>query len=441
MLFEKDNYLSLLPQQETYFTEDDTCQGLYCQVAPSGRRTWVLRYTPPGAKQTEVRLGPCGTSTKGGRSITDARKLAADLRAGKLTPADFRLRAPKGGAKPLPLGVSTKQPRTILQVVAAYLESNHSKKWVEKTARDYNRMLQKYLVDQHGKRIAKDIRGGDAALILEAIEKDRTRGIFAGLAAAVWNYLSVLENLETKNPWEGHGVSQGSKKRSRVIEEHELPLFKKRLQDWKGEEKYKIAWQLFLETGLRHENVCHTRWEWVDLKHQWFKLPPDSYKRGERKGESLYIALTSHACDLLKRLHKITGDSLYLYPGKGAGRHAGKVGMPQSDFADQWTDFLAGTTYEDLWIHDLRRTLASRVSSLGYKPYAAQLLGHVGIESATDIYALTALTKLRDILEEACPHFRLGIAKAKPQKSKKTAQTTRLKGAVKVTKEISEAGE
>jgi integrase len=408
MLFKEDNYLSLLPQQETYFTEDDTCQGLYCQVAPTGRRTWVLRYTPPGSKQTEVRLGPCGTASKGGRSITEARKQAGDLKAGKLTPADFRIRAPKGGAKPLPLGVTTKKglSRTVLQIVAAYLESEHSAEWQPKTRKQYTQVLQQYLVEKIGTRIAKDIHGGDAALILGAIESARTKAIFSGKAEAVWDYLGVLENLVTRNPWVGHGVPQGTKNRTRVIEDKELPLFKARLVAWDGEEKYKIAWQLFLETALRHENICHTRWEWVNLQNCWIKFPPTAYKRGERKNEYLYIALTDHAVALLKQLQKITGDTPFLYPGKGAGKHAGKVGMPQSDFQNQWDDFLEGTGFEDLWIHDLRRTLASRVSSLGYKPYAAQLLGHVGIQSATDLYALTALTKLREILEEAAPHFR-----------------------------------
>ena len=406
MLFKDDNYLGLQPQPETYFVSDDTCEGLWCQVAATGKRTWVLRYTPLQSKQVEVRLGPCGTSTKGGRTITEARKLAGDLKAGKLSPADFRMRAPKGGSKPLPLGVTTKA-RTILQVVDAYLSSKHSAKWVEKTARDYKRLLNTCLVEEHGTKIAKNIRGGDAALILESIPQDRTRGIFVGLAAAVWDYLSVLEDLETKNPWHGHGVSQASKKRDRIITAKELPVFKQRLIDWDGDEKFKIAIQLFLETGLRHENIVHTRWDWVNLTDRWIKFPPEAYKRGERKNVPLYIALTDHAVTLLTKLQKETGNTPYLFPGRGVGKHAGRVGMPMSDFADQWKDFLKGTGFEDLWIHDLRRSLVSQVSSQGDKVYASEILGHVGIEVASDIYALTALAKLRDILEKAAPVFRI----------------------------------
>jgi len=48
-----------------------------------------------------------------------------------------------------------------------------------------------------------------------------------------------------------------------------------------------------------------------------------------------------------------------------------------------------GQSYQDVHIHDLRRTLSSVLGDLGYKGYAAEILGHKE-QTVTDVYTRTA---------------------------------------------------
>ena len=407
MDFKDGNWKTLLPPSDELIREpDDTCRGLKCQITPSGTYSWIYHLNVKGeAKPAMVTIGRCDDIT-----ATTARLIADQLRltgrvfevkdkSGKVWPCDYRTKAQKDSDNEAVIKAVISAPlqRTVDQLLDSYLESELITPLEDKTQGDYASLFLRCVRPTYGKMLARDFTGTEAKECLKILKgKDRARAVLMSCCKGAWEYGATLEGWNLRNPWVGHG-SKAPKKRSRTLTEKERKEFYQRIKTFDQAEKYKLAWQILILAGMRHDNLCGCKWEWVDLKLGLILYPADEHKAGHRTGEMLTVVLSTPCLALVKRLHKITGHTPWLFPGRV---RAGGASIPQYDFATEWDAFKKSTRFTDLWIHDLRRSLASQVSTQGDKVYLKDILGHT-ITDVTDIYARTHITKLRQILNRA----------------------------------------
>lgn len=118
---------------------------------------------------------------------------------------------------------------------------------------------------------------------------------------------------------------------------------------------------LSLLTGARKSNVMTMRWDEVDLKNGTWSIPAGKMKTLRAQliplGEAEKEVLTERK-RLLKASGEIERDCPWVFPGKGAAGH-------MVDPGNAWETLRKKLNMGDLWIHDLRRSLASSMANTG----------------------------------------------------------------------------
>ena len=150
------------------------------------------------------------------------------------------------------------------------------------------------------------------------------------------------------------------------------------------------AIRLLALTGCRKSEILTLRWENVALEEGELRLP-DS-KTGAR-----VVSLPPQAVTLLAALPRMPRNP-WVFPGR-------KPGTPIRDIHIVWTSIRARAGLDDVRLHDLRHSFASRALALGENlPMIGRLLGHSRIET-TARYAHLA----RDTAHEAAERVAASI--------------------------------
>ena len=141
------------------------------------------------------------------------------------------------------------------------------------------------------------------------------------------------------------------------------------------------AIRLLMLTGCRKNEILTLRWEDVDLLAAALRLA--DAKTGPRT-----VSLSPSAVALLAGLPRPAGNP-WVFPGRGKGRHLRSID-------DAWKTVRARAALDDVRLHDLRHSYASRALALGETlPMIGRLLGHSQMET-TARYAHLARDSIRD---------------------------------------------
>ena len=152
------------------------------------------------------------------------------------------------------------------------------------------------------------------------------------------------------------------------------------------------AIRLLMLTGCRKGEILTLRWEDVDLEANELRLR-DS-KTGPRT-----VPMAPSAARILAGLPRLAGNP-WVIPGKKPGTH-------RRNLDDLWKTVRLRAGLNDVRLHDIRHSFASRALALGESlPMIAKLLGHTQVQT-TARYAHLA----RDSVQESAVRIADSIAK------------------------------
>jgi integrase len=150
-------------------------------------------------------------------------------------------------------------------------------------------------------------------------------------------------------------------------------------------EPWRSYFPLLLLLGTRRSELASARWNDIDLNAGTMRLTRT------KSGEPRLVPLPTAAVELLRRLPSY-GKSEWLFPAASRAGHLVEI-------KSAWARLTKKAGISNATIHDLRRTVASRMAIAGINlPTIGRVLGHVNL-NATQIYARLDIEAARRALE------------------------------------------
>jgi len=265
--------------------------------------------------------------------------------------------------------------------LSEWSKQHHSPRW------HYNmeKALGNDVINVWGARPAKDIRRRDAILLLETVAK-RAPGQARNVLKAtqgIFNY-AVERELLDYNPFAEIRISRTipamkQKSRKRTLSEQEIKHIWSAIDNGGGSPGTKRALKLILITGQRPGEVCglHTR----EIDGQWWSIPLDRIKTREKRDEDHRVYLSPLA-------HQIIGDVTgYIAPS--ADRTSEMTENALAFHVRRTVTSTGKKPYYGLprWTpHDLRRTMATGLASLGAPQQHIDAIQNHAIPGVSGIY-------------------------------------------------------
>lgn len=210
------------------------------------------------------------------------------------------------------------------------------------------------LVDRDKRRMADKVRQEGAAFFQWLLEREHVdRNVFAGVRKAC----------------------TGKSIRTRVLSDTELNAV------WVGSEpegRWSSWVKLLILTGCRNMEVRGARWSEFDFRARTWVIPAARSKNGRPHT----IFLTSAMVSIIKRIPRFRDIDL-LFPAMGNACQPMSGDQKVKDRIDKRMRKIVlegGRAEPENWcIHDFRRTIATGLQRLGFRPdIADQVIGHVG---------------------------------------------------------------
>lgn len=362
----------------------DCVPRLYLRVRDNGQRTFMIRWRT-GPHQRKQIIGEVGILSLEEARVR-ARKLLVEIGDG-IDPAAVKARAKVSGQQ------------IFLPLAERYL-SYRAKDMKPLSLDQITRHLKLYWKPLHRLQVSKIDRFTIAAelqkLIAERgpIAADRARSTLS----TFFGWL-IGEGLVDANPVSGTNKSGAAKDRDRVLTDNELAAI------WNAsdpETDYGRIVRLLLLTGQRRDEIADLQWSEVDLEGRQISLPSTRTKNGRPHDVPLSALATGVLLATTRR-----GNRQYVF-GEGGSGYSG------FSRAKNRLDKRCGVTGWTL--HDLRRTMATRMADLGVEPHVIEaILNHVSghKRGVAGIYNRSTYAKQkRDALDLWADHVQTIAAKS-----------------------------
>ena len=351
-------------EKDTVFW-DRELTGFGVRVYASGGKFYVAQTRgPEGPKR--VTVGRHGVIT-----ADQARRRAAAIIA--------RIKA---GQEPIdePIASKPRDGATVGEIAARYLDEHVAVRCKPRTAEMYRLTIEKHILPAIGDMPLAAVTAEDVADLHYALRDVPT------MANRVVDTLSRLYGMaeawgevpEGRNPCRT-AVKYKERRRERFLTEEEFRRLGRVLAEAEtegGVSAYAIAAiRLLMLTGCRRNEILTLQWKDVDLDARQLNLT-DS-KTGAR-----FVPLSEAAVRVLATMPRVSR-SPWVIPGKKPGTHMKNVNDP-------WEIVRKRAELEDVRLHDLRHSFASRALALGESlPVIGKLLGHTQVETTARYAHLT----------------------------------------------------
>jgi integrase len=324
---------------------DDDVPGFGVRLRAGGSRSWIFRYKF-GNTQRSVKLGNA-TSVAFAVARQNAGLIEAKVRLGE-DPAGAKAEARRAVAHTFGAVVETflQQKQSELRDVSLY---------------EYTRYLTKDCASLHRLPVSA-VTQADVAKLLNGRGASSANRLRAALSALFAHCLYEGITLPNGN------VAQYCRKRDevsrdRVLNPEELKAIWKALDAGIGDD-YPAIVRLLLLTGCRAREIGNLTW--AEIKGDVIELPADRVKNGRAH----IIPLGSAAQKIVAKWAK-KREHLF-------GRRSGN-GFQSWSKAKAELDKVLGADFAPWRLHDLRRTCATGMASLGVQPHIVEaVLNHQG---------------------------------------------------------------
>ena len=336
---------------------DRKLPGFGVRVHPSGSKVYMV-HKRSGGKSRRITIGRHGVW-----SLEAARREAGGIIA--------RLEKGETPSRPGADSPSATEP-TIAEQAEQYMTDHVAVRCKPTTARSCRHILDKFLLPQFGARRLGEITPDEVAALHYRLSETP---IMAN------QVISLLSRLFHKAAASGDAPAGGNpcrfikkyptRSRDRFLSEQEFERLGVVLRDFETARRISrsaaAALRLLMLTGCRRNEILTLRWEHVDLEHHELRLR--DAKTGARA-----VPLSPTARQVLTSLPRHI-DSPWVFPGRKPGTRLGSLNA-------SWLVVRKEAGLEDVRIHDLRHSFASRALALGESlPMIGKLLGHRQVQT------------------------------------------------------------
>ena len=334
---------------------DRELSGFGVRVYPSGSKVYLVQ-TRAGGKSRRVTIGRHGLLTP-----EQARRKAAVLIAGI-----------KAGEEPSRNGHASAGGPTLAVMGERYLREHVAVRCKPTTAGAYRHALNRFLLPAFGSLPLGAIGRDQVASLHYRLHKTPT---MANRVVDTLSRLFVMAEAWGLAPEGGNPCRFVKKYRNRNCErflsEEEFRRLGRVLSELEAEGKISAsgiaAFRLLMLTGCRRNEILTLRWEDVDLEAGELRLR--DAKTGARQ-----VALSPAARKVLVALPRLP-DNPWVITGSRAGGRLANLNA-------QWVVVRRRAGLEDVRIHDLRHSFASRALALGESlTMIGKLLGHRQVQT------------------------------------------------------------
>jgi integrase len=330
---------------------DLRCAGLALRISSAGNRSWCFRFRDPATgKTTRATIGPYPAV-----GLADARKAADGLRK-KVVRGVNPVQAKRQDR-------AEAHRKTFAALAERYLTEHAYRRKRPRSAAEDERNLRKHVLPAWGKRPYESIARRDVIELLEAIVTAGTPIAANRVHAVVSTVFSFAVDcdLVQANPAARLRKRGVETRKTRVLSDDELRLFWRQCVLPPVSHTVGLALRLCLLTGMRPGEVAGLRRTEVEhLNNERAALTI----AGERtkNGKAHYVPLAPLAVKTLQEAIGLAGNADRVF---GVESHALSVAMRR--LADRLPDAPGADTWHahSPTPHDLRRTCATRLASLG----------------------------------------------------------------------------
>jgi integrase len=337
--------LKLQPRQKECIVFDDDIPGFGLRIREGGSRTWIFQYRI-GSKQRRMVLGSARSAQL---NLADMRKTASKLHGRVALGEDPAMN--KATAK-------RDAENTFLSYAEQYLESRKGS-WRPGTYREVKRHLLLHAKPLHGFPIVA-VSQNDVVRLLEnigGVTANRTR---ANLCALMGWIIRRGIKLPAGNVAAETDKPAQEQARERVLSDAELKAI------WGGciDDDYSAIIKLLVLSGCRLNEIGRLRWD--EIHDEQIILPGARTKNNRAH----IVPLSEPAKAILTGLRR-RPDRACVFGRRQdngfSGWSAAKRDLEaRANIAERWT------------VHDLRRTVATRMAELGVQPHIIEaVLNHV----------------------------------------------------------------
>ena len=352
------------PRKGKFEAWETNGKGFGIEISPTGRKSFIFLYQFKG----EPRILTLGVYPQ--MSLADAQwahTCACQILGVGMDP-------------------SKVEQKTLEEVNGSLSVENMVREFIEKYAKvrkkswkEDQRILYKEVIPRWGNREAQDITRREIILLLdEIVERGALIQANRTLAAIRKMFSFALgRGILEANPCFGIPAPSRENRRDRVLNEEEIRIFWERLDTAKMNRGTALSLKFQLITCQRKGEVVGAEWRDFDLNNGWWTIPSE-----KSKNNFLHrIPLTSLAIDILKEIRIISGESGWLFPSRIEDKHIAKTSVDHAVLKN-----LDHFGIDSFTPHDLRRTAASHMTSLGVPRLIVKKILNHSDRDVTSIY-------------------------------------------------------
>jgi integrase len=360
---------------------DDEVPGFGCRMYPTGKKAFVLSYRTNGRKRL-LTIGAYGVLT-----LDHARKEARTHLAGVETK----------GEDPLEQREKARQGETMRDLCRAYME-RHAKP-TKKSWTEDERRVNRHILPKWRNLKAFAVKRSDVAALHRKLgeahpyEANRVVELLSKMFSLAEQWGFVPEG----HPNPARGIKAfAERKRDRWISPEELPRLAQAINEEPNQTARYALW-LYLLTGVRKSELLRAKWEDVSFERAELRLPET------KAGRTHYIPLSEPALAILRQIPRLEGNP-YILVGRGprgaTSEEKAKTPTHLVNISKPWIRVRKAAGVEDVWLHDLRRTVGSWLAQAGNSLHLiGRVLNHSNA-STTQVYARFGEDSVRQALEQ-----------------------------------------